>query len=375
MQIDSDLVIYLTALVRTFQVSTRSVLGKCVYLVTLAMSLFDLQDVCIAIGSLATLDLPMVIDLIGIYVLKGPYCTLTTTDWFLQALSVIPRGSWGDVARRFTMIRWAVDRSDLIGDRSYDEVAAMNIVIWTRARWAGPSSFRPLLLSTHAAVAAAAADLRRKFVSGRFDEENPFVQNSSVLLVQPDEGVSFWSWTGLAIIYRNLPRRAGFLKFRLEPGTSASKVFVLNALCMTIIELLFFVLIVSRLYSLFFRCLAGGRIRIPNKWFRDTVSRGPTTIVAPESQFRTCPTDHDSIGYPRMSASGEFSTTMHRILHTSGSHPIPTPYDLHAQNITMLPTNETWYFASQILVSNSGGLILILTAQSTRNMFRIHSDY
>ncbi|KZV53978.1 hypothetical protein F511_41472 [Dorcoceras hygrometricum] len=71
------------------------------------MSLFDLQDVCIAIGSLATLDLPMVVDLIGIYVLKGPYHTLTTTNWFLQALSVIPRGSWGDVARRFTMIRWA----------------------------------------------------------------------------------------------------------------------------------------------------------------------------------------------------------------------------------------------------------------------------
>ncbi|KZV16992.1 hypothetical protein F511_29128 [Dorcoceras hygrometricum] len=71
------------------------------------MSLFDLQDVCIAIGSIATLDLPMVVDLIGIYGLKGPYRTLTTTEWFLQALSVIPRGSWGDVARRFTMIRWA----------------------------------------------------------------------------------------------------------------------------------------------------------------------------------------------------------------------------------------------------------------------------
>ncbi|KZV25637.1 hypothetical protein F511_18921, partial [Dorcoceras hygrometricum] len=53
--------------------STRSVLGKWVYLVTLAMSLFDLQDVCMAIGSIATLDLPMVVDLIGIYVLKGPY--------------------------------------------------------------------------------------------------------------------------------------------------------------------------------------------------------------------------------------------------------------------------------------------------------------
>ncbi|KZV30456.1 hypothetical protein F511_23381 [Dorcoceras hygrometricum] len=39
----------------------------------------------------------------------GPYCTLTTTNWFLQALSVIPRGSWGDVARRFTMIRWDPD--------------------------------------------------------------------------------------------------------------------------------------------------------------------------------------------------------------------------------------------------------------------------
>ncbi|KZV27797.1 hypothetical protein F511_38002 [Dorcoceras hygrometricum] len=38
--------------------------------------------------------------------------------------------------------------------------------------------------------AAAAADLRRKFVSGQFDEENPFVLISSVLLVQPDEGVS-----------------------------------------------------------------------------------------------------------------------------------------------------------------------------------------
>ncbi|KZV42284.1 hypothetical protein F511_38735 [Dorcoceras hygrometricum] len=128
------------------------------------MSLFDLQDVRIAIGSLATLDLPMVVDLIGIYGLKGPYCTLTTTDWFLQALSVIPRGSWGDVARRFTMIRWESPE-------------------FTKYR-------RLLPFSTCAAAAAAAADLRRKFVSGRFDEENPVVQNLSVLLVQPDKGVS-----------------------------------------------------------------------------------------------------------------------------------------------------------------------------------------
>ncbi|KZV58532.1 hypothetical protein F511_16393 [Dorcoceras hygrometricum] len=146
-----------------------------------------------------------------------------------------------------------------------------------------------------------------------------------------------------------------------------------------------------------------------SQWFRDTASRGPTTIAAPESQFRTCPTDHDSIGYPRISASGESSTTMHRLLHASGSHPISPPDDpktnqynqdlglfhstngnhlespnegssidhqvtihLHAQNITMFPTNETWYFVSQMLVSSSGGLILILTAQSTRNEFRMH---
>ncbi|KZV29989.1 carboxyl-terminal-processing peptidase 1, chloroplastic [Dorcoceras hygrometricum] len=108
-----------------------------------------------------------------------------------------------------------------------------------------------------------------------------------------------------------------------------------------------------------------------------------------------------SIGYPRMKASGESSTTKHRLLHASGPHPIPPPNDpkgvgkrvtvrrlscrvsmtfrvvrtnqynqdlglihstnsnhlespnegssidhqvtihLHAQNITMLPTNET----------------------------------
>ncbi|KZV18807.1 plasma membrane ATPase 1-like [Dorcoceras hygrometricum] len=101
--------------------STRSVLGKCVYLVTLAMSLFDLQDVRIAIGSIATLDLPMVVDLIGIYGLKGPY---------LLAAS---------------------------------------------------------LLSTHTPPPPARVVGIR---SGRFDEENPFVQNSSVLLVHPDEGVS-----------------------------------------------------------------------------------------------------------------------------------------------------------------------------------------
>ncbi|KZV37756.1 hypothetical protein F511_19824 [Dorcoceras hygrometricum] len=145
------------------------------------MSLFDLQDVCIAIGSIATLDLPMVVDLIGIYGLKGSYCTLTTTDWFLQALSTIPRGSWGDVARRFPMIRWA----DLTLKHNTRRLPPLKM----RRRRRPPCA------------AAAAADRRRKNVSGQFDEENPFVLISSTLLVQPDEGVSDL----IGVIYRSLP--------------------------------------------------------------------------------------------------------------------------------------------------------------------------
>ncbi|KZV21472.1 hypothetical protein F511_17811 [Dorcoceras hygrometricum] len=41
------------------------------------------------------------------------------------------------------------------------------------------------------------------------------------------------------------------------------------------------------------------------QWFRDTASH--------------------SIGYPCTKASGESSTTKHRILHASGPHPIPPP--------------------------------------------------
>ncbi|KZV15853.1 hypothetical protein F511_10949 [Dorcoceras hygrometricum] len=33
----------------------------------------------------------------------------------------------------------------------------------------------------------------------------------------------------------------------------------------------------------------------------------------------------DSIGYPRTMASGESSTTKHRLLHASGPHPTPPP--------------------------------------------------
>ncbi|KZV29876.1 hypothetical protein F511_15840 [Dorcoceras hygrometricum] len=79
------------------------------------------------------------------------------------ALSVIPRGSWGDVARRFTMIRWTV-------------LAASPPLYTRRRRRLVPPPPPP----------PRVAGIR----SGRFDEENPFVQNLSVLLVQADKGVS-----------------------------------------------------------------------------------------------------------------------------------------------------------------------------------------
>ncbi|KZV58471.1 hypothetical protein F511_26515 [Dorcoceras hygrometricum] len=169
----------------------RRTLGKWVYLVTLAMSLFNLQDVCIDIGSLATLDLPMVVDLIGIYVLKGPYCTLTTTNWFLQALSVIPRGSWDDVARCFTMIRWVGPK---LRFRSHNGCGLTASCIPEPLRVI-QSVRRPLSSQNLTAAASTAAPScrrrRDRTCSDRRVEEIPFVPNSSGLLVQADEGVVF----------------------------------------------------------------------------------------------------------------------------------------------------------------------------------------
>ncbi|KZV19302.1 hypothetical protein F511_36568 [Dorcoceras hygrometricum] len=59
----------------------------------------------------------MVVDSVGIFEMKGQYYTLALTNWFLQALSVIPRESWDDVARRFTMIRClTADCDDITAD-------------------------------------------------------------------------------------------------------------------------------------------------------------------------------------------------------------------------------------------------------------------
>ncbi|KZV26525.1 hypothetical protein F511_18877 [Dorcoceras hygrometricum] len=157
------------------------------------MSLFDLQDVCIVIGSPATLDLPMVVDLIGIYGLKGPYCTQTTTNWFFQALSVIPRGSWHDVAMRFTMIRWASPK-----------FSRPPLLSQSRRRRPPPSSPPPPPLA--------------EICSGQLFEEFPSVLIASGLLVQADEGTLL---SVVDLIRRNLPPPT--VKYRFPRETRRSQ--------------------------------------------------------------------------------------------------------------------------------------------------------
>ncbi|KZV52904.1 hypothetical protein F511_31498 [Dorcoceras hygrometricum] len=112
----------------------------------------------------------------------------------------------------------------------------------------------------------------------------------------------------------------------------------------------------------------------------DTVHRTLSSSSADGSQLRR----EASMAF-RVVRTNQYNQDLGLIHSTNGNH-LESPNEgssidhqvtihLHAQNITMFPTNETWYFASQMLVSSSGGLILILTAQSTRNEFRIHSDY
>ncbi|KZV15737.1 hypothetical protein F511_08933 [Dorcoceras hygrometricum] len=94
----------------------------------------------------------------------------------------------------------------MIGDRSYDEVAAMDIVIWTRARWAGPS---PLSVRRPSPLQKPPSAPPPLFVGksfpAKFDEENPSTPISSVLLVQADEGVSHLVVDRIDVVYHNLP--------------------------------------------------------------------------------------------------------------------------------------------------------------------------
>ncbi|KZV23991.1 hypothetical protein F511_17979 [Dorcoceras hygrometricum] len=81
--------------------------------------------------------------------------------------------------------------------------------------------------------AAAAARLRRKIISGQFDEENPFVLISSFLLVQADEGVSFLVVDRIGDFYRNLPRRADVIVTTVGARHKCQQGSHLNILCMS----------------------------------------------------------------------------------------------------------------------------------------------
>ncbi|KZV41630.1 carboxyl-terminal-processing peptidase 1, chloroplastic [Dorcoceras hygrometricum] len=61
-----------------------------------------------------------------------------------------------------------------------------------------------------------------------------------------------------------------------------------------------------------------------------------------------------SIGYPRMRASGESSTTKHRLLHASGPHPIPPPNDpIVAISRRTISCSAVVYFIVQQLIVRS----------------------
>ncbi|KZV54285.1 hypothetical protein F511_22837 [Dorcoceras hygrometricum] len=65
----------------------------------------------------------------------------------------------------------------------------------------------------------------------------------------------------------------------------------------------------------------------------------------------------DSIGYPRMRASGESSTTKHRLLHASGPHPILPPNDPKFLDSEYLVESgfRFWCFSEFQLLVAAGG--------------------
>ncbi|KZV50100.1 hypothetical protein F511_18083 [Dorcoceras hygrometricum] len=168
------------------------------------MSLFDLQDVCIAIGSIATLDLPMVVDPIGIYGLKGPYYTLTTTKgshkyWI--------RDSRTDTQLNVLSIRrgfWECDflKGQQRSNRDLPMLRGKTTTINPK-----PNSLvrrPPSLLQPHAAPPPPLAAAGKLFPA-KFDEENPSAQISSGLLVQADKGIPSPIVDLIDDIYRRLP--------------------------------------------------------------------------------------------------------------------------------------------------------------------------
>ncbi|KZV25050.1 hypothetical protein F511_43506 [Dorcoceras hygrometricum] len=79
------------------------------------------------------------------------------------------------------------------------------------------------------------------------------------------------------------------------------------------------------------------KVRLPASTSAGLMLRNVLRMAADHGRPACC----YSIEYPRMSASGESSTTMHRLLHASGSHPIPPPNDPKASmSFRVVRTNQ-----------------------------------
>ncbi|KZV33386.1 hypothetical protein F511_12947 [Dorcoceras hygrometricum] len=227
------------------------------------MSLFDLQDVRIAVGSLATLDLPMVVDLIGIYVLKGPYCTLTTTNCLHIHTHGRPSYSADHTRHRRPPPRAAASCRTCSGHRDEEFLSVLNPSSLLVQIDGGRLNPVVHLIGGSTAAYREEPDFPCEFLVGarRLDA-------SKVSLIVPAS--TSWSWLAYSTV------------LSIHISRSDQRPLV----------------------------VAKDPIAMHTSW------RSNSDIASVTS-----------IGYPRMSASGESSTTMHRLLHASGSHPIPPPND------------------------------------------------
>ncbi|KZV57316.1 hypothetical protein F511_38951 [Dorcoceras hygrometricum] len=80
----------------------------------------------------------------------------------------------------------------------------------------------------------------------------------------------------------------------------------------------------------------------------------------------------DRIGYPRVKASGESSTTKHRILHASGPHPIPPPNDPNTTKTSDLSTRQ---MVSRTAYGKSNRLWESNSLREVEQLTRSRTDY
>ncbi|KZV45549.1 dentin sialophosphoprotein-like [Dorcoceras hygrometricum] len=354
------------------------------------MSLFDLQDVCIAIGSIATLDLPMVVDLIGIYGLKGPYRTLTTTNWFMQALSVIPRDHVAMLLDALTMIRWANHESifcrillGVLADYRLSDRVRAGVAVIKSFSGILPEQGRRGDVGVYVGdpdpppgQAAEEQKLEYREAINTIKNNSTCINIHRVFQACYLAGTCAWlqpvfqepGASRLIAVVTSIRSTTRSETPSSDCTRSPDEISTIgfSTTCVTLngsgIQLavgpqplrlrnhnsgLVHRIMVKRLATSPHDPLGITDSACKNQLVVVSVQYGPfnpyipirsTTIgksriaIDPIAMHTSWRSNSDiasvtSIGYPRMSASGESSTTMHRLLHASRSHPIPTPYD------------------------------------------------